>query len=179
VAIEFHCEHCNKLVKAPDEVAGQQGKCPHCGGVNYIRRPLKESDELELAPFDEEAEAQARRAALEAAAVQQRLLHERSVPGEPGAGRGRPSLRRGAPVTPAAPPSSKQLAALIVRYVEAMSQGRLEAADSVAGELRPHRAAVISLLDDLAGEDLAAYGMPTLPRPVLFGFLKQLRALLG
>ena len=51
--------------------------------------------------------------------------------------------------------------------------------DLTTGELRPHRAAVISLLDDLAGEDLAAYGMPTLPRPVLFGFLKQLRTLLG
>lgn len=173
MAIDFQCEHCNKIVKAPDEAVGRQGKCPHCGCLNYIRRPPEESNELELTPIDEEEEARARRATLEAAALQQRLLHERSMPGEPG-GRGRAG--GGGHVTPAAPPSSRQLAGMIVRYVESMSSGQLDAADEVANELRRNTAAVISVLDDLAGEDLAAYGMPTLPRPVLFGFLKQLRA---
>ena len=176
MAIEFHCEHCNKTIQAPSEAAGRQGKCPHCGGVNYIRRPPEETGELDLAPIDEEEETRARRAAMEAAALQQRLLHERSVPGEPGANRSRSGIGRGPSVTPASPPSSKQLAGLVVRYVEAMSQGQLDTADAVSEELRPFKPAVISLLDDLAGEDLAAYGMPTLPRPVLFGFLKQLRA---
>lgn len=176
MAIEFLCEHCNKTIKAPAEAAGRQGKCPHCGGVNYIRRPPEETEELELAPFDEEEESRARRAAMEAAAYQQRILHERSMPGEPGGNRSRSAGGRGPSVTPAAPPTSKQLAGLVVRYVEAMSQGHLDAAEAVSEELRPFRATVLSLLDDLAGEDLAAYGMPTLPRPVLFGFLKQLRA---
>jgi hypothetical protein len=31
------------------------------------------------------------------------------------------------------------------------------------------------MLDEMVSEDLTAYGFPTLPRPVLQGFLKQLR----
>ncbi len=53
MSIEFHCEHCSKLIKAPNEAGGQNGKCPHCKAVNYIPMPQDEAEELPLVPLDE------------------------------------------------------------------------------------------------------------------------------
>lgn len=175
MAIEFHCNHCAHLIKAPDEAAGQQGKCPHCHGVNYIPRPMTPDEgELDLAPLDEDEEMKRQRASREDAAYQWKLLHEKSIPGDmPGKGVKRSS---GGGSTPSAPPPSKVIASLIVRFVEAMSGGKLQQADEVANQLASSRMQAMALLDEMASEDLTAYGFPTLPRPVLQGFLKQLRS---
>lgn len=34
--IEFRCSQCNKLLRVPDETAGQQAKCPECGALMLI-----------------------------------------------------------------------------------------------------------------------------------------------
>jgi len=173
VAIEFHCDHCRHIIKAPDETAGRQGKCPHCGGVNYIPRPFSTDEaELDLAPLNDEDEKKRQRASKEDAAYQWKLLHEKSIPGDmPGKGVKRPS----GGVTPAPVSPSKHIASLIVRFVEAMSGGKLPQADEVAQQLTKTRTQALAMLDEMASEDLTAYGFPTLPRPVLQGFLKQLR----
>ncbi len=182
MAIEFHCEHCNKLIKAPNEAGGRPGKCPHCQGVNYIPMPPDALNEIPLAPVDEEFEQRRRRAAMEDAAVQQRLLKERATPGETG---GRSGVRRSdssfVAASPASSaggpaPSAKQVTSLVVNYVEAMSQGTLQKADEIGQKLSRHPHEVNRVLDDMLRDDLTAYGLPALPRPVLLGFLKQLRA---
>src|SRR5262245_53414584 len=89
--VEFHCEHCSKLVKAPSEAAGRKGKCPHCGGVCYIPMPADEIEELPLAPLDESDERRRQREMKEATDLQHRLLRERVAPGDTG-----PSARGGA-----------------------------------------------------------------------------------
>lgn len=33
MAIEFHCPSCQQLFRTPDQAAGKNGKCPHCGAV--------------------------------------------------------------------------------------------------------------------------------------------------
>jgi hypothetical protein len=169
--IEFHCEHCNKLIKAPDDAGGRTGKCPHCGSPTYIPRPIVGEEELDLAPLDPDDEQKTKRAIMEDAAVQRKLLHERSIPGEP-AGRGGGKSNPTAPV----PVSARTLSTLIVSFVEAMSSGKLDKAEEVANELIKTRQQAQRILDEMSGEDLGAYGMPALPRPVLLGFLKQLRA---
>ena len=176
MAIEFHCNHCNHQIKAPDEAAGRQGKCPHCGGVNYVPRPMTPNEgELDLAPLDDEEEKKRQRASREDAAYQWKLLHEKSIPGDmPGKGVKRPSGASGG-ASSAPPPPSRHIASLIVRFVESMSGGKLQQADEVANQLSGHRMQAIAMLDEMAAEDLTAYGFPTLPRPVLQGFLKQLR----
>ena len=178
MAIEFHCEHCNHLIRAPMEAAGRQGKCPHCDNVAYIPRPsAPDEGELDLAPLDDREEEQRKRAALEDAAYQRNLLRDKVAPGErpkpSSSGGGGGAAASGAAPGPLAP---KQITSLIVRYVEAMSGSKLPEAESIAGQLGRIRAQALSLLDEMSGEDLAAYGMPTLPRPILMGFLKQLRA---
>lgn len=45
MTIEFHCPHCDKLLKTPDEKAGVRANCPGCGQVVTIPNPiLEESD---------------------------------------------------------------------------------------------------------------------------------------
>lgn len=186
--IEIHCTHCNHLIKAPDEAAGKMGKCPHCQGVNYIPRPVAEEDELDLAPIDEAEEQHRKQAAMEDAAYQRRLLHERNIPGEAG---GKPAARADGTASPGARRSSaaeagtsasrsavtsKEVALLIVRFVDAMSAGKLEQADEYATQLAKNKNAAMVALDEIARDDSNAYGLPVLPRPVLIGFLKQLRS---
>jgi hypothetical protein len=174
VAIEFHCEHCSSLIRASEDSAGRTGKCPHCGSETYIPRPVEEADELPLAPLDEEDERRRRQAAAEDAAYQRKLLEDRATPGEkPGGAKRRE--------TPAAPeqkserPSSKQLTRYMVQYLEAMSAGQLPRAAELVREMTKYRSQVLSVLEAMETEDLAGYGLPPLPRPVLIGFLKQLR----
>ena len=177
MAIEFHCEHCNRLIRAPKSEAGQPGKCPYCKGRNYIPLPSDETGELSLAPLDEDYERHRRRAAAEDAATQRKLLQERDTSRTK---RGRPPLHRPAVSGSASPApttlSHKQLTTSIVEFIEAMSSGTLDKAEKISTRLAPHRAAVNQILDDMLTQDLAGYGLPTLPRPVLLGFLKQLRA---
>lgn len=172
MTIEFHCEHCNHLIRASSENAGQTGKCPHCGVETYIPRPV-EDEELPLAPLDEEFEQHRLRAAREDAEYQRKLLKEQAVPGE------KPRRRGEAPVATARGEegiSSKQLVRVIVEYLEAMSGGRLEQAEKLIGDLRRNKPAALAILDAMEMENLAGYGLPALPRPVLVGFLKQVRA---
>ena len=37
--IEFHCTHCGRLLRTPDETAGRQAKCPACGSIQPIPMP--------------------------------------------------------------------------------------------------------------------------------------------
>jgi hypothetical protein len=166
VAIEFHCEHCNHLIKAPDDAGGRTGNCPHCHNATYVPRPVPESDVYDLAPLDDSEEARRVRESKEAAAYQRNLLHERNVPGE--APRGQKGMSSF--VSP-----TKQLTGLIVAFVEAMSTGKLEKAEEVATELSRQKPSVTTILDEMSHDDLSAYGLPALPKPVLTGFLKQLR----
>lgn len=180
MSIEFHCEHCSMLIRAANEAGGKTGKCPHCGGKTYVPLPPEELDEIPLAPFDAEAEKRRRQAANEDASLQYKLLRERSAPGElgkPGAVRAQQK-----PTPSAAPPpqheevSSRKLTSTIVSFVEAMSQGKLDEAEAVAAKLSKYSAQTIQVLDDMMSTDLGAYGFGALPRPVLLGFLKQLRS---
>jgi hypothetical protein len=176
MAIEFHCEHCNHLIRAPEDAAGRTGRCPHCHNAAYIPRPVQDEGELDFAPLDEEEESRRRRAAVEDAALQQRLLHERSVPGEPGGRAAAARRMSGSAPPPAAPaPSTKNLTSSIVSYIESLSTARLDKAEELLAALTPHRAAVLEILDEMSRAEPSSYGLPALPRPVLAGFLKQLR----
>jgi len=178
VTIEFHCQHCRKTIKAPEGAGGRNGKCPHCQAVNYIPLPDDEGGELPLVPLDDGDENRRRRASAEDIAVRKRLLSDKASSRDAG---GRPKFRRpdvpGRSSVPAAASGlpRKKLASLAVSFVEAMSAGKLDVANKVAAQLAGHKAEVGHLLDEWMGEDLSGYGLPALPRPVLMGFLKQLR----
>jgi hypothetical protein len=128
---------------------------------------------LPLAPLDPEEERRRRQARQEAAAAYQQLLHEQRAPGETGT---RGGGRRGdATASDAARVPKKDLNRLVVQYVEAMAGGRLGRAEALAAQLSKQKSQTLASLEAMAAEDLAGYGLPALPRPVLLGFLRQLR----
>ncbi len=43
MTIEFHCPHCSKLLKTPDDKAGVRANCPGCGEVVTIPDPVQEA----------------------------------------------------------------------------------------------------------------------------------------
>lgn len=186
MSIEFHCEHCNMVVKAPDDAGGRPGKCPHCQGTNYI--PSPEAGEIPLEPLDERFEQHRKQSAAEDFAYQRRIMSDRSMPGEGGrggrtgtgrSGGARPNggVDRSAGAEPAEVLSDKQISSLIVSFIGAMAGGSLPKADEISRRLKPNAAKVNGILDDmLSSENIAGYGLPTLPKPVLNGFVKQLRA---
>lgn len=165
--ISFHCEHCGKEIKAPDTTAGKRGKCPHCQGVCYIPAATSDDEVYDLAPEDNEAER--RRAREEAAArdLQRRLLSERrEIDG------------------PDAPPPPREtdeqvrpgdLRAMLTDYLSAMARGHLEEADRLAAVLARNKKAVLQLIDRIGADDVLSASMSDLPRPVMLGYLRQLR----
>ncbi|MBN2561460.1 MAG: hypothetical protein JXQ75_11080 [Phycisphaerae bacterium] len=192
MTIEFHCEHCGEAVTAPKDKAGRRGKCPHCGQKVYIPVSAEEdSGELPLAPLDPEEERRRLRGIQEAADLQYRLLHEQALPGEMGPRRGgprrdsgpgipgKPAQAKGLPRIPPkeGPPriSPREVNRMVVQYVEAMAGGRLDEARKLTTGLGRQQSDVLAVLDDMVTKDLSGYGLPVLPRPVLLGFLKQLR----
>src|SRR4051794_14318767 len=82
MGIEFHCEHCGKLIQAPPEAAGKRGKCPHCQSVGYIPSSRDQLEVYDLAPEDPEAERRRVREEAVAHEIQRKLLHERQEPAE-------------------------------------------------------------------------------------------------
>lgn len=50
MTIEFHCPHCDKLLRTPDDKAGVQAKCPGCGETVTVPAPAARQ---EAADFDE------------------------------------------------------------------------------------------------------------------------------
>lgn len=178
--VEFHCEHCGKLVKAPSEAAGRKGKCPHCQVVCYIPMPPEEIEEIGLAPLDDAEEQKRKRALEETARLQHALLHDRATPGEPAGPGGRASAVGS---RPGARPESSNLGMplaeveqLVAAFVSAMSEGQFDRADRVAGRLQGEREQVISVVERISSAESTSVAMPSLPRPVMLGFLKQLRA---
>lgn len=178
--IEFHCEHCNKVIHASDAEAGQMGKCPFCKGRTYIPRDEGGEGEIPLAPLDDVEERRRERSAAEDAAIQMKLLRDKARDRDPS---GKPAFKRvdvpsssSSSVTSSGSGASrKQITGAIVSYIEAMSTGNLEKAEKLTSQLSEDRRTTAGVIDEMMSEDLSAYGLPALPRPVLVGFLKQLR----
>ena len=174
--VEFHCEHCGKVIKAPNEAAGKKGKCPACHNICYIPTPPEEIEELPLAPLDDGEERRRQKALEETAKLQYTLLHEKAAPGEAGgrpvAGAARPGARHEPP--PLGMPMA-EVQQLVAAYVSAMSESQLDRAERVAARLEAERDQVLAVIEKISSGETTSVAMPTMPRPVMLGFLKQLR----
>ena len=80
MSIEFHCEHCGKSVRAPDETGGKHGKCPSCHQSVYIPMPSDQVEPLDISPVDQTEERERARLRKEALQLQRDLLEERELP---------------------------------------------------------------------------------------------------
>lgn len=67
------------------------------------------------------------------------------------------------------------LRALLMDYLSAMSRGHLEEADRLAAVLSRNKKSVLQLMDRIGADDVLSASMSELPRPVMLGYLRQLR----
>lgn len=166
--IELHCEHCGKLVRAPDEAAGKHGKCPSCHQTVYIPTPPDEIEPLPLQPIDEDAEREAERARREAAALQKALLEDRAASPElPGGDK--PNLA-GQILEP-----RLDMETLVIEYAAAMARGDLAQAEEYAEQIKRDLRAAEDVMQRITVDELPPPQLADIPRPVLVGFFKQLR----
>lgn len=168
MAIEFHCEHCGKVIKAPVDSAGKRGKCPHCQQLCYIPAPPDEAEAYDLAPLDPEEERRRRREEAAAHELQRRLLHERKEVAGPDAPP--PPSAKDEAVRPA------DLRAAVADYLSAMQRGHLSEADRIAYLLAANKKEVLALIERIGADEVMGAELASLPRPLLLGFLRQLRA---
>lgn len=159
--ITFQCEHCHKEVKAPDEAGGKRGKCPYCGGANYV--PVQEDpDEIPLAPIDEDEE---RRHEEE---VRRLLEQERELIAQTG-GAADEVREQGGDY------AAEDLYHHVVNYVLDMSQSNLERAAQHARILRQYGFTGIQAVEDFLTGKTSEQAMDSIPEKLRVGFLKQLQ----
>ncbi len=179
MTIEFHCNYCGKLVKAPDEAGGKKGKCPACQKILYVPMPEGAVDEFDLAPIDEQEEKKRRQMEEQARAAERALLKEKNVPPEGST----PARGSSAGRTPSAPPpppaptpeTPDDVEFLVIEWVRSMADGDLGDADRSMMQLQKSRAAAKQAVEKLAIAEPPPGSLENVPRPVLNRYFKMLR----
>ncbi len=172
MSIELHCPACTKLIRAPDDAGGKQGRCPYCKGSVYIPTPAgDEEEELRLAPLDAEEELRAKQLREESTAFIASVGHDDApIPDEePGA----EGSRR-----PASSSTVVDLEQEVEAFLFAMRDSRLDEADAAVAELKQAGTRARDYVEGLALDELAP-PIEGVPAPVAMGFLKTLLTRLG
>lgn len=191
--IELHCDHCGKLVRAPDDAAGKRGVCPSCHQSVYIPTPSGQLEPLPIEPVDSDAERERQRLLRESQDLVSRVLHDREATGDAARGRGSApgatartpaGTAPGAPTRPpagsapapaAAPPPPVDVRKLIIQYARAMADGELAVADRLAQHIRRDMKRAEDVMQEITLDELPPAEIANVPRPVLVGFFKTLR----
>ncbi len=170
VTIELNCPVCQKLIKAPDDAGGKQGKCPYCKNLVYIPSTEPEDEEgFGLAPLDEGDAEREERLKAEAAAYTAELSRDAPKDSEgPGAG------GAGGGAGPAPPPGEvADLAGMVERYVVAMRDSKLETVEELIRQLRRVRHRTRDYVQGRIVDEMAS-PIGDVPEPLVKGFLKAL-----
>ncbi len=167
MAIEFHCDHCGKLVRAPDDAGGKRGRCPACHQSVYIPTPPEQLEPLDLAPVDETEEQQRARLLRETFELERRVYQDSDIPPE--------SAAAPPPAGSPAPPVL-DVETLVIEYAQAMAAGKLEEAEQLAADIRRNMDRANDVIQRLMTDEILPEPLAEIPRPVLVGFFKQLKA---
>jgi len=165
--IELHCEHCGKLVQAPDNAGGKHGQCPSCHQTMYIPNPADKIEPLELAPLDDNEEQRREELLRESLTLGLTPNEDGDVPEEltsvppPAAG-------------DASGPAQTSIRDIVIDYARAMAAGDLEEADKLAAELHMDFRSAEDVIQNLVADELPPLELADIPHPVLVGFFKQL-----
>ncbi len=165
--IEFHCNHCGKLVKTGDEHAGKYGRCPSCHQTVYIPTPSDKIELLQIAPLDDRAELERAKLLRETRDLQHKLLRERELADNPG--------NRAHVTNPQVLEPKIDVETLVIEYALAMADGNLTEAQELAGDIRKNMKAAEDVLQRLTVDEMPPPQLARIPRAVLIGFFKQLR----
>jgi len=162
MSIQIRCEHCGKQVVAPDSAGGRRGKCPYCGGSNYIPAPVSDDDLVPLAPLDEDEERRRQRE------IDKLLRAEREILAESG---GQPTV----PLEQREDLRVEDLHHFVVNYCIDMGKGSLSRARRHIDSLRQYGTMGIEAVNDYLTGKHKEKALSELPPKVLQGFLTQLK----
>lgn len=168
MAIVFHCQFCNKEIRASDEAGGKWGKCPKCHNKIYVPSidPDQEEPELKLAPISEEELQRKRELMAETYKIQQDILDEREIPNnltEPSS----PTIRK---------LSDDELEKYVIMFLRQMAAGELEDAERTSKILAPHGKKVEEIIDKIALSEIPEKALAHISPNVLSGFIRTLRS---
>ena len=191
MAIEFDCSHCGQHLRIKEELAGKQGKCPACGERISVPIPgaaTEAADIYDLAPVDDDEERARQRQLAELRAAEEAILVDKTPPAPETATAAPPAAE-----TPqqAAPPRSiaeltrgeqeeavpaEEIRNEVYRYLRLLSAGDLDRAAEITARLKRAPATAEGVIDQVAMAELVPKALAGIPKAVLLGFLRQLRA---
>ena len=171
--IEFHCDHCSKLIRAPGDASGRRGKCPYCQQSVYIPSAAEEIEEIPLAPVDSAEEQVRRKLDRESRQTEKEILADKRPPMD------RAGPTKG-PVESAMPDAladaAEDIEEKVVDYLLLMRNAELVQAESILAELVRKKAATIEVINRLATDAVPPQALAGIPAGVYQGFLKNLRS---
>jgi DNA-directed RNA polymerase subunit RPC12/RpoP len=173
MSIEFHCHHCGRPVRAPNDAGGRHAACPSCHQQVYIPTAAEQIEPLGLAPIDEEAERKAQQLERETKELTHRILFDREGLGREGVLGKTGGGASAAPPPPRALVTSTAMNAMVIDYVAAMAAGELDKAARLGGEIRQNPKLADEAVQRLLSDDMPPQKLTGIPRPVLVKFLKQ------
>ncbi len=162
MSIELHCPECRKLIRAPDDAGGKRGQCPYCKNSVYIPLPPDDSEEIRIAPMDDDEERKAEKLRSES------LRHATAMDHVTDTGPGDEASSVGE-----APGEVVDIADEVQRFVRAMHESKLDAAESAATQLQKNTLRARDHIEGLLVAEAPPH-FEDLPRPLLLGFLKML-----
>jgi phage FluMu protein Com len=174
MAIEFHCNHCAKLIRAPDEAGGRRGKCPYCKNSVYIPMPTDQLKEIPLAP--EEVGADPADLDEDSLASDRAILRDDSPVPETDVGGAERSAGASDDVVPGLGAAEDSADELVVEYLALMRESELEQAETVVAALLKQKEAARQVVERLAADAVPPAELGDIPPPLYQGFLRNLHA---
>lgn len=171
MAIEFHCEHCGKKVRTKEEAAGKRGRCPYCKQSVYIPMPQSEIEPLDLTPLNESEEKKRASLHKETTKLTGSILRETKAPPKVSA---MPKIGSSRGDSMALPKDDMET--MVIEYASCMARGDLGAAEELADEIRKDSKAADEVIQRISMDEMPPSQLASIPRPVLVGFFKRLRA---
>lgn len=162
MSIELHCPECRKLIRAPDDAGGKRGQCPYCKNSVYIPLPPDDSEEIRIAPMDDDEERNAEKLRRES------LRHATAMDHVTDAG---PDYDVSS--AEGAPGEVVDIADEVERFVRAMHESKLDAAEAATTQLKKNASRARDHIEGLLVAEAPPH-FEDLPRPLLLGFLKML-----
>jgi phage FluMu protein Com len=167
MAIVFHCQFCNKEIKAADNAGGKWGKCPKCHNKVYVPSidPDTEEDELKLAPIDTNDQIRKRELMAETYRLTQDILEEKEMPSD-----------IAAPAGAMYEMDDDELNKNVILFLRQMAGGELEDAERTSALISPFGKRVIEIIDQIALSEIPEPQLANISPNVLSGFIRTLRS---
>lgn len=167
MAIVFHCQFCNKEIRASDDAGGKWGKCPKCHNKVYVPSidPDKDEEEFKLAPLDTEDIKRKKELMAETYRLTQDILEEKEIPNN-----------FAEPAGAMYEMGNDELEKNVILFLRQMAAGELDEAERTSALIAPFGKRVEDIIDKIALSEIPEPRLANISPHVLSGFIRTLRS---